>query len=130
MRTIAATQSISMLKSSGHARFAIAVTCPGCGPRIAAMHDYLNPMKRRQFPWFPAAMLALEANRVVALRLMKLASGGRRARAEASWMAAEKMGEAMVAGATLMAGGSAAKVIARYRRRVRSNARRLSAKRR
>ena len=71
-------------------------------------------------------MLALESNRVVALRLMRLAAGGRRARAEASRMVSEKVGEAMAAGAVLMTGGSTAKVIRRYRKRVRANARRLS----
>jgi hypothetical protein len=71
-------------------------------------------------------MLALESNRVVALRLMKLAAGGPRARAEANRMVGEKVVEAMTACATLMAGGSTGRVTARYRKRVRANARRLS----
>jgi len=94
------------------------------------MHGYMNKMRRYKFPLFPAAMLALESNRVVALRLMKLAAGGRRARAEASRMVSEKISEAVGAGVTLMTGGSSAKVIASYRKRVRANARRLSARRR
>jgi hypothetical protein len=65
------------------------------GPLLAAMDNYASGMRRRKFPWFPAAMLALESNRVVALRLMKLATGGRRARAEASRMVGEKVGEAI-----------------------------------
>src|SRR6185437_9124831 len=106
------------------------IFAPHCGPRRAAMHGYMNKMRRYKFPLFPAAMLALESNRVVALRLMKLAAGGRRARAEASRMVSEKISEAVGAGVTLMTGGSSAKVIASYRKRVRANARRLSARRR
>ncbi len=86
-------------------------------------------MRRAKFPWFAAAMLALESSHVVAMRLMKLAGGGRRARAEASRMAAEKVGEAMAAGVTLATGGTTAKVVRRYRKRVRANARRLSRRR-
>ncbi|HET7848570.1 MAG TPA: hypothetical protein VFL51_05855 [Pseudolabrys sp.] len=87
-------------------------------------------MRRAKFPWFAAAMLALESSQVVALRLMKLARGGKRARAEASRMAAEKAAEAMAAGVTLATGGTAGKVIRRYRKRVRANARRLGRNRR
>jgi len=83
-------------------------------------------MRHRTFPWFAATTLALESNRVVALRLMKLAAGGRRARAEANRMVGEKVVEAMTACATFMTGGSTARVTARYRKRVRANARRLS----
>ncbi len=78
------------------------------------------------FPFFPAFMLAVESNQVIALRLLKLAHGGPHAQAEASRMVTEKLSEAMAAGVTLMTGGSNAKVIAQYRRRVRANARRLS----
>ena len=38
----------------------------------------------------PLMMLALEANGVVALRMMKLMSGGKRARREAERMVSEK----------------------------------------
>jgi hypothetical protein len=87
-------------------------------------------MRSRKFPWLPAAMLAIESSHVVALRMMKLSAGGPRARAEASRMVSEKISEAMGAGVTLMTGGSHAKVIARYRKRVAANARRLSRGRR
>jgi len=76
--------------------------------------------------WLDAAALAFESNRVVALRLAKLAQGGPSARAEASKMVSEKISEAWAAGVTLMTGGSSAKVIAQYRRRVAVNSRRLS----
>jgi hypothetical protein len=81
------------------------------------------------FPSFAAFMLAIESNRVITLRMMKLAAGGAAAQAEARLMVSEKVSEAMVAGVTLMSGGSHAKVIKQYRRRVAANARRLGRKR-
>jgi hypothetical protein len=78
------------------------------------------------FPWFSAWMLAMESNRVIALRMMKLASGGASARREAARMTSEKVSEAYGAAVTLATGGSNAKVMARYRKRVAANARRLS----
>ena len=76
--------------------------------------------------WHDAAMLSFEAQQVIALRMMKLAQGGKRARAEASRMVAEKVAESMAAAATLMTGGSGQAVMAKVRRRVRANSRRLS----
>ncbi len=70
-------------------------------------------------------MLALEANRVVALRCMKLMRGGQRARREAELMVSEKIDAAIHAGGSLMAGASAHDIVRRYRRRVRANAKRL-----
>jgi hypothetical protein len=87
--------------------------------------DYNDDMRKQKFPWFAATRRALESSHVVALRLPKLAAGGRRARIEARGMVTEKISEAMAAGAILMGGGSESRVIARYRRRVRTNARRL-----
>ena len=83
-------------------------------------------MRTYNIPWFHAAALAWESNRVVALRLAKLAAGGSPARAEASRMVSEKLSEAWGAGVTLMTGGSSAKVVAQYRKRVAANSRRLS----
>jgi hypothetical protein len=76
-------------------------------------------------PW-QAFRLALESNRVIALRMAKLAAGGKRARGEASRMVTEKIGAAWGAGVTMMTGGSSAKVIRQYRKRVAANKRRLS----
>jgi hypothetical protein len=76
--------------------------------------------------WYDAAMLSLESQRVIGLRMMKLAGGGRNAQAEASRMVTEKITETMAAAVTLMSGGSGHAVVARVRRRVRSNSRRLS----
>jgi len=72
---------------------------------------------------FPSLMrLGLEANRVIALRLMKLMLGGKAARREANLMISEKVAAAMSANASLFAGASAAEVVRIYRRRVSRNA--------
>jgi hypothetical protein len=76
--------------------------------------------------WYGAAMLSIEAQNVITLRMMKLARGGKHAQAEATRMVTEKIAESMACAATLMSGGSGHAVVARVRRRVRSNSRRLS----
>lgn len=76
-------------------------------------------------PWLSLYLLGLESGAVVALRALKLAAGGSAARLEASRMAAEKISEAWGASIALATGGSTAKVIRKYRSRVRGNARRL-----
>ena len=50
------------------------------------------------FPWYSTAMLALEANHVIALRLSKLAFGGLEARSEAKLMITEKIDAAVEGG--------------------------------
>ena len=75
-------------------------------------------------------MLAVEANGVVALRMMKLMLGGRRARREAELMVSEKMVAAFEATASLMAGASGDEIVHRYRQHVAKNAKRLSGRRR
>jgi hypothetical protein len=71
-------------------------------------------------------VLALEANHVIGLRLMKQMRGGKRARRESQLMINEKIDAAFKAGESTMAGASAAKVVQGYRRRVAANAKRLS----
>jgi hypothetical protein len=78
---------------------------------------------RRMFN--PLMMLALEANGVVALRMMKLMRGGKRARREAERMVSEKIAAAMEATASLMAGASGNEIVHRYRQHVAANAKRL-----
>jgi hypothetical protein len=78
------------------------------------------------FPWYQLSMLAIESNKVIALRLMKIAKGGHGAKFESSRMISEKVRAAMEAGGTLLTGGSLSKVIKRYRRHVASNRKRLS----
>lgn len=75
---------------------------------------------------FDAALLGVEAQRVIGLRLMKLSAGGPAAQAEALRMVSEKTAALAEAGTTLARGGSAGTVIRRYRSYVRSNRRRLS----
>lgn len=71
-------------------------------------------------------MLAFEAQRVIGLRVMKMAAGGPAAGREAERMVAEK-GEALAEAATILAtGGSPEAVVRHYRTRVRANERRLS----
>ena len=83
--------------------------------------------------WFEAAQFGADMQRVIALRMMRLASGGPQAATEARRMVSEKMaafGEAHGAIMTALAtGGSldaaAVKAYAPYRRYVRANNRRL-----
>jgi hypothetical protein len=70
-------------------------------------------------------MLAVEANGVVALRMMKLMRGGKRARREARIMVSEKIDAAFEATARLMAGASGDEIVHRYRKHVAVNAKRL-----
>jgi hypothetical protein len=69
--------------------------------------------------------LAVEANGVIALRMMKLMLGGRRARREAKLMVSEKIDAAFKATASLMSGASGDEIVRHYRRRVAANAKRL-----
>jgi hypothetical protein len=73
----------------------------------------------------PLMMLALEANNVIALRLMKLMRGGRAAKREAHLMVSEKIAAAVEASASLATGASGHDVVRRYRQHVAANAKRL-----
>jgi len=72
------------------------------------------------------AMAGLEAQRVVALRLKKLAAGGLPAQTEAQLMLSEKIAAGAEAMATLASGGSASSVVKRYRTIIRANEKRLN----
>ncbi len=76
--------------------------------------------------WLNLAMLALESQHVMTLRMIKLASGGSVALDEAQLMVSEKMSAGHHAGERLMAGASADAIVSRYRGIVQANARRLS----
>jgi len=90
-------------------------------------------------PWLTmgeAALLAAEAQGVIALRLARLARGGRHAEAEAARMIIEKgaafLAANAAAAAALPVGGvvlAADTVMATYRRWVHANHRRLSRRR-
>jgi hypothetical protein len=73
-----------------------------------------------------AAMLGLETQQVMQLRMMKLFAGGPKAQSEALRMVTEKTAALAEATMTVAQGGSARRVIRRYRSRVKSNRRRLS----
>ena len=75
--------------------------------------------------WYDATMLSIEAQRVIHLRMMKLALGGRKGEAEAHRMMTEKVFASMEAAAALLHDVSGSSVIAGYRKRVRANSRRL-----
>jgi hypothetical protein len=89
-------------------------------------------------PWltlcFKTIELGIEAQSVIALRMMRLAAGGARGRTEATRMVAEKVGalaEAQTAaGAAILTGRRpkivAGKVLNAYKKRVSANRRRLS----
>ena len=71
-------------------------------------------------------MLAIEAQRVISLRLAAIASGGPAAELETRLMVTEKMKAALDAAALIARGASTRSVISFYRSRVRTNARRLT----
>lgn len=72
------------------------------------------------------ALLGFEAQRVMGLRLMKLAAGGPAAEIEATRMVREKYAAMAEASVTLGSGGSAHAVVRRLRTHVRANQKRLS----
>jgi hypothetical protein len=83
--------------------------------------------------WFEAARFGADVQRVIALRLVRLASGDARAATEVQRMILEKaaaLGESQMAAMTALAKGAtlqtaAARAYAPYRKRVRANRRRL-----
>jgi hypothetical protein len=84
--------------------------------------------------WIAVAGLALEAQGVIAMRLMKIAAGGPEADAEYECMVTEKFAAASAAQAAATAAlasgqsfeAAARSALAPIRRRVRANLRRLS----
>ena len=96
-----------------------------------------NPLRIAN-PWLAlsaqAALLGWEAQRVIALRLFRIAAGGARGRAEAQRMVTEKLAAAAEAQAAAVAsaieGGAGhragKKALGVYRKRVHANRRRLS----
>jgi hypothetical protein len=84
--------------------------------------------------WFEMAQFGADVQRVIALRMMRLAGGDARGAAEAQRMIFEKvaaLGEAQFAAMIALAKGAsvqaaATRAHAPYRRRVRANRRRLT----
>jgi hypothetical protein len=75
---------------------------------------------------FAVTLLALEAQKVVELRLVKLAWGGAEGWDEAQQMVSEKVSAFIEASGTLLTGGSCETVVARYREHVAANTQRLT----
>ena len=71
--------------------------------------------------------LAIEANEVIGLRMMKITSGGPDAMAEIQLMITEKINASAEAGTSLIFGRSPTAVMARVREQVADNQRRLTA---
>ena len=71
-------------------------------------------------------MAQFEAQRVIALRLAKLAQGGTAAEVESRRMITEKLTAAAEAATALAVGKSPQSVVRRYRTLMRANERRLS----
>ncbi|KQO89624.1 hypothetical protein ASF36_22370 [Methylobacterium sp. Leaf90] len=74
-----------------------------------------------------AILLAYEAQKVIELRLVRIAWGRAEAQAEMVSMVGEKVVAAMEVANTLLAGGTHGEVVARYRKLVADNTRRLMA---
>jgi hypothetical protein len=85
-------------------------------------------MRRRRYA--SLIKLAVESNGVIALRTMKLMTGGKSAQREAELMVTEKIHAAVEAAASLMTGASAGQIVHRYRQHVARNAKRLGGMRR
>ena len=88
-------------------------------------------------PWLRLGLdtwaLGMEASQVIALRTLKILSGGSTGQAEARRMIDEKVQAgvhlqmaALTGGLGLTAQGAARKVVSHYRRKVRANRRRLT----
>jgi hypothetical protein len=75
---------------------------------------------------FDMALLGLESQRVVGLRLAKIAGGGRAAQTELARMLTEKPTALVEAAAAVMTGASANIIVRRYRTHVKANRRRLT----
>jgi hypothetical protein len=76
-------------------------------------------------PFYSATMLAFESCGVVGLRMAMLMTG-REWEAEMQLMVSEKIDAMFEAAASLVAGGTAASVVDRYREHVAANAERLA----
>jgi hypothetical protein len=75
----------------------------------------------------PSIRLAIEANEVVRLRMMKIISGGPDATTEIQLMITEKIDASVEAGTSLIFGQSPTAIVTRFREHVANNQRRLSA---
>lgn len=77
---------------------------------------------------YQTAMLGMDCQRVIGLRLTKISAGGPAAGVETALMVNEKIAAAMQSGLVLATGGSPHKVLRHYRSKVKANMRRLARK--
>jgi hypothetical protein len=77
--------------------------------------------------WFDTWTLFMHSQRVISLRLTKMAWGGQGAQDEAFQMVSEKVKASMDSIQMLIAGGSGVMVLAHYNELVADNIRRLTA---
>jgi hypothetical protein len=92
--------------------------------KLAKFRDLVREFPHERRMVNSLMLLAVEANDVIALRMMKLMRGGRSARREAELTVSEKIRAALEATAGLMAGASGDEIVRRYRRHVAANAKR------
>src|SRR5262249_12836814 len=128
--------SSARTSSSQHQRVSGAPTGPLVGVSLVAADGETSGglVKYPWMAWLEAASFAAEAQRVVALRMMRLAAGGGRAASEGQRMLLEKAianAQAQFAACMTLAAGrtieAAARAAARpYRKTVRANHRRLT----
>jgi hypothetical protein len=86
-----------------------------------------NQSGAMMFPsWINVTMLMIEAQQAIWLRSLRLMLGGAAAEAESSRMVTEKMVAGAVAVQSALTGASADRIVHDYRRKVRSNIKRLS----
>ena len=76
--------------------------------------------------WADLTMLAWESQQVIALRMVRLASGGSKATEEMQRITTEKIEALAHESGRMFLGATNASVVKRYRQRVRANRRRLS----
>ncbi|GLS47553.1 hypothetical protein GCM10007885_03970 [Methylobacterium gnaphalii] len=71
-------------------------------------------------------MLGLEAQKVIGMRMVRIAWGGQAGQAELQSMVSEKISAGLEAFGTLLSGGSPEMVVERYREHVAANVERLT----
>ncbi len=76
--------------------------------------------------WYKSALLAIESQQVIALRMLRFGAGGAPARREAQRMVTEKAAAATVATAQILLGRPPAAVLRTVHAKVRANRRRLT----
>ena len=82
---------------------------------------------RLMLNWFDTSTLFIQSQRVIGLRLMKMAWGGQGAQDEAFRMVGEKVEASMDSILMLIAGGSGSMVLAHYNDLIADNIERLTA---